>query len=547
MKRKFSAVLSVMLCIAIMFTLTAVSAAAAQDADAYVIGSADELNAFSAAVAGGDDFSGKVVVLSADITADEDFSPIGNKENPFAGTFDGNSHTVSGVFAECDYAGFFGYTKDAVISELTVSGDFFAAEYAGGIVAYGENTVIVGCVNDACVYADYYTGGIAGYLTGEIIDCKTTSTPAIIGYEAHTGGILGYGAADITGCANNAYIQGIRNVGGIAGYSTGDITYCTNTVRIEAGANNCGGIAGYAAGDISFSKNAGAVAGTGKTGGIAGILSGASIIECLNSGSVTATGEYAGGIAGYITDAAISDCACVASVFSSSDFAAGIFGSSSVSVVSRCVFTSTATSLNSTEAAIGGVTGGTVTACYYNSENSSKAFVTGNVSSGASGITSAEIAAASSYEGWDFNDVWAINEVHASYPLLRNAGFHTLSVVGEAMPSCTENGYRSEFCSVCHEEINTVLEATGHDYKIVSIRYPSCAAAGYTDTVCTVCGDAISETVEALPHTDADGNKTCDECGKDLSVNEPAAKKSFFQKIIDFFSGIFEWLKNLFN
>ncbi len=555
MNKRYGKIISVFLSIALIFAFSSVCAYALNakgsgtEADPYLITTASELKGFGEAVADGDDFADKYIVLNSDITVDDTFLPIGTKNAPFSGIFNGNGHTVSGISFDCDYAGFFAYTKNAVISDLTVSGNIFAIDYAGGIAAYADNTVIENCISDTYIYADNYAGGIAGYIkSGKISDCSTTSTLTIIGYEEYVGGIAGSSGADIENCTNNAYVQGAKNTGGIAGTSSADILYCTNTVRVEASANNCGAIAGYTSGSVKYCKNTGGIIGSGKTGGIVGVGSNAEIAECLQQGSVTASDEYAGGIAGYLTGGKLSDCICTADVYSSSDFAAGIFGSASSTEIARCLFTASATARNSTDAAIGALVSGNVNSCYFDNSKESKAFAAGTAPAGAYGLNASEMVTASSYSGWDFNKVWDINEVHASYPLLRNIGFHTLSFVSETKATCTENGIRTEICSLCAETIVTETEAFGHDYKIVSLKYASCMAPGYTDRVCNTCGDAVSETVEALPHTDADGNKICDECEKDLNAKQDTEKeKNLFEKIADFFKKIIDWFRSLFK
>lgn len=547
MKRKSAKILSVILSIVLVFSFASVTVFAAEG-DGVTISTAAELSAFSKAVADGDDFAGITVSLTADISVDADFLPIGTKDTPFAGVFEGNGHEISDLAPDCNYAGLFAFTDGAEISDLTVTGEVFAFNYAGGIVAYAVDTVIENCVGNACVYADNYTGGIAGYMaSGKIIDCSTTSDPAIIGYEAYTGGILGAGKADIIRCTNNAYIEGIKNTGGIAGSSSGNISYCLNAFSLEASGVNCGGIAGYTNGSVSYSRNKSAVTGSGKTGGIAGVASDAVIKECLNEGAVNANGNYTGGIAGYVTGGKISDCLSKAKVTNSADFVAGIFGYCSAATVERCLFTASVTSRTSTGAAIGAVANGNIADCYYNSASGAKAFVTGTSKTGATGISASDIAKASSYANWDFNNVWAINEIHAAHPLLKNVGYHALTVTDTVEATCTSDGYTKEFCTLCHETITTVFPASGHDYRIVSVKYASCTEAGYTDKVCNICSFAVSEDAPILPHADENADEICDNCGKDLKVKQPTEKKSFFQKIIDFFAGIFDWLKNLFN
>ena len=555
MKTGYAKFLSIFLSIVLMLTLFTVSASALSvsgkgtEDDPYTIATAADLDKFSKAVAEGEDFSGRYIILSNNITASDTFAPIGNKENPFNGIFDGNGKKITAPAIDSDYAGLFAYTDGARISNLTVAGEFFAENYAGGIVAYADDTVITGCVNEAEVYAFNYAGGIAGYIaSGEITDCTASAVTVVIGYENYTGGIAGSSAAAISGCTNNAYVQGEKNVGGIAGTSSGNISGCFNTVRVEANSNNCGAIAGFSSGNISCCKNTGAVSGKGKTGGIAGVLSGAQISQCLQSGSVSATDNYAGGIAGYATGGKITDSIATANVFSSADYVAGIFGNASATEISRCVFTAEATSLKSTDAAIGAVSNGTVTNCYYNSANETKAFVSGSAKTGATGLSDAQLLNKASYTGFDFTNVWAINEIHAKHPLLRKFNFHTTSVIEDIKATCTEDGHKTEICSICHETIETEYKATGHNYMTVSVKYASCTVPGYIDKVCTLCADAVSETINTLPHTDTDSNEICDECGKSLKEPEkPAENKSIFERIAEFFRMIIDWFRGLFS
>lgn len=90
------------LALCMMFTLFAGQAYAADAAEGadLVICTADELAAFRDAVNEGDSYSGKHVVLAADIElgGDEDpwTMPIGSlSTNAFAGTFDGNGYKIS--------------------------------------------------------------------------------------------------------------------------------------------------------------------------------------------------------------------------------------------------------------------------------------------------------------------------------------------------------------------------------------------------------------------------------------------------------------------
>lgn len=130
-------------------------------------------------------FSGKTIILTEDINLNTDdvpasgneWTPVGNRDNSFNGIFDGDGHTVGGLYVpdttECP--GLFGMGgDDAVIRNLIVVGTICAGESAGdacvgvgGICAasYGkvQNCGFYGTIKaDDSVYNELFVGGIAG-------------------------------------------------------------------------------------------------------------------------------------------------------------------------------------------------------------------------------------------------------------------------------------------------------------------------------------------------------------------------------------------------
>ena len=97
-------------------------------------------NAFADMVEGGADYSGKMVLLAADIEVDE---MVGTSGHPFRGTFDGNGHTLTfyqNATEEC--AAPFRYAKNATICNLTVKGHITtSAKCAAGLIGRSFGTV----------------------------------------------------------------------------------------------------------------------------------------------------------------------------------------------------------------------------------------------------------------------------------------------------------------------------------------------------------------------------------------------------------------------
>lgn len=551
MKKTWLKAVSIFLCLLLVFSFSVTALAVTAEgsgeyADPYLISTKEDLEAISKAVSDGEDFDGVFFRLENDITVTDSFAPIGTKETPFSGYFDGNGKTVSGLSLDRDYAGLFAFTDKAVIKGLTVNGALKADSFAGAITAYAKNTVIEDCKASVSVTAESYAGGIAGYIeSGSIKNCSTTGSTIIAGHKEYTGGIAGFTKATITSCENNAYILGSDTAGGIAGASEGDILLCTNKVNLEA-SENLGGIAGLCEGEIKYCTNTGDLKADTNLGGIAGVGYNAKITQCSSSGKLTANISFAGGVAGYLSGAEVSNCISTGNVFAST-FAGGIFGNAQKSVISECIALSGVTALDSSYAGIGALSNSTVTKCYYNSGANSSALYTGT-SSETAGIPASAFTSKESFTSLDFENIWEINLLHASHPLLKNIPYHTVSATSTEKAECEKDGKVQGICNICNQQVTILTPAFGHSYIVVSSKLPSCKIAGYTDRLCTTCGKAESETVPATGHTDEDGNKICDICAQDLKEEAPTqTEKSFFEKLADFFRMLIEWIANIFN
>lgn len=191
---------------------------AISDDGIYCIATGAELAWFAAEVNKGNKADAR---LTADIDlGDYDWTPAGSSSKPFSGNFDGNGHTVSGLYIntpKASYKGLFGYVKGAsdkhaTIKNLTVNGFVSAKQYSAGVAGYiHQYSDIERCANLADVTgASTYIGGVAGYI-GNATATVTDS----------------YNAGDITGTTNcagvvgahvaNARIENVYNIGEITG------------------------------------------------------------------------------------------------------------------------------------------------------------------------------------------------------------------------------------------------------------------------------------------------------------------------------------------
>ena len=269
-------------------------------------------------------FVGKYFILKNDIVLNSDvlsavaggtagslqqWTPIGRRANPdddvhsFCGSFDGDGHTVSGLYIDNSskgvdflrYTGLFGavgiggllhniYICDAYIAETVCRAGILCG------YAYTEGTAVTDCTvrdskikifktdaggSSSAAYQSGYIGGIAGALggNGNIAFCTTENVVIehADGHNAYIGGIAGAVAGDAGFCSARGSIvigsDGItddtskRHAGGICAQAGGIVTDCLSAM------------------DFTIQDNADVNA--------AGIcfLSGSAVLRCVNRGS----------------------------------------------------------------------------------------------------------------------------------------------------------------------------------------------------------------------------------------------------------------------
>lgn len=254
----------------------------------YLIATTYDMDALASQVNGGNSFSGTYFLMTADLDyTGKGYSIIGNYNNRFCGSFNGDGHTISNVTlsGNGESKGIFGaigsggMVKNLTLDQSSISGK----SEIGGIAGFIENATISNCINHGSITSPSYPmcaglGGIVGYATNSsIIDCQNqgeVSRHDNAGCYA-TGGIVGRAEnnCNISGCQNSAFIFGTENTGGIAGQA------------------NSGTI-------ISHCKNTGTIEGQSRSGGIVGYADGANVSHCYNLAIVTAYSGPAGGIVG---------------------------------------------------------------------------------------------------------------------------------------------------------------------------------------------------------------------------------------------------------
>lgn len=141
----------------------------------YVIGTKEQLTRLSAIVGGtsavnsikndtyvyvqaqSGDYSGAYFKLADNIPSVGNITPIGSNTHSFAGNFDGNNKTISGlnISVAGNNVGLFGYISGATIKNLTVNGSVKGSSNVGGVVGYALNSTIENVTNNASISSTY--------------------------------------------------------------------------------------------------------------------------------------------------------------------------------------------------------------------------------------------------------------------------------------------------------------------------------------------------------------------------------------------------------
>ena len=249
------------------------------------------------------------------------WTPIGTAAMTYVGTFDGNGHTVDGVYVNDEnlgYAGFFGLVGDinannhysGHVKNLTVGENSLILGYkcgdsgsTGGVAATAMSIdTLENCINRATVagkssYVPFNSsasrvgmvGGIVGCMAGKAENCENYGT---VVSDNYAGGIAG----NLTGGRTNTYAQAYvslencRNYGEV--YGNEDLVSPTETSGHAGGiVGNSGGgdTAGCDGGIIAGCINFGRVRASGAAGIVYQAREGTGIRYCANRSEVAAT------------------------------------------------------------------------------------------------------------------------------------------------------------------------------------------------------------------------------------------------------------------
>ena len=198
---------------------------------AQLAGLARLTNGTAEGVTGAVSFSGTTVKLGADVSlGGMTWTSIGS----FAGTFDGQGHTVSGLAGS---ALFKLLNSAGTIKNLTVDGAITTDKnYVAALVGtMNANTKLLNCVNRASVTGSDTAAGLVGSANGNawtplnplISGCANFGT--ITATSGTASGLVAFGSyAYIYNCYNAGAVTAATHAAGIASLSSGSVQNCYN-------------------------------------------------------------------------------------------------------------------------------------------------------------------------------------------------------------------------------------------------------------------------------------------------------------------------------
>ena len=221
-----------------------------------------------------------VIAANIDLSGYSNWEPIGTKSAPFTGTITSQAassgyYKVANITTkDTTYAGLFGYTKNANLSNIIVETVTSTGDYAGGVVGCAVGTKLSNCqAYGTTVNAKINAGGVVGRMetSSSAASCKLSGSKTVqvtyVSGKSGTkaaGGICGYATSssisnarvDITG---NICLQSNNSLagyaGGVVGYTNSSVTNSLVLAKVSANknssSNSAGGIVGYTNSSIS--------------------------------------------------------------------------------------------------------------------------------------------------------------------------------------------------------------------------------------------------------------------------------------------------------
>ena len=386
-------------------------------------------------------------ILDADIDLSEieDWTPIGDQSNPFTGYFDGNNHTISNLTIKksVNYKGLFGYANGTTFKNVQLRNvnTTYYNNYTGALVGYLINGNVTDCnVEDGRINVGHYSGGLCGYVSGTMSNCY--SKIDVYGNNIHVGGLVGY----LFGTGYNLYSTGIVScgsgttnsgdgVGGLIGALQGSLynSYSSSEVYSGSSGQNVGGLIGqltcnnsiltynvekcYATGNVRSSRNST----PNYVGGLIGLVSAGASSAYTADVTVNLSNMFStGNVEGWTCGSAIGNVSASGIVVNTT--------TTRIATVNINNIYSKGNTRNTSNNSVNIKTNKSGLIKYRGTANGGQINVTNSYyarkstlsysSNGGTGLLLNDMKQKSSFQDWDFNEVWALDLDGKSTPYL---------------------------------------------------------------------------------------------------------------------------------
>ena len=309
-----------------------------------------------------------------------------------------NSYT-SGNISGSISGGLVGYANATLtIANSYASGNVSGNDYSGGLVGQASAIIITNSYASGNVSNGLYSGGLVGYVGNARIENSYASgnvstTARFINQEDTRSGTTSCPSCNATSCDGQTYYGTITYIYNYSGYSGGIVGYANGILDIS---NN------YASGNIIMNLNASESSESSFSSGCSNRYGDKYSITIRTIRNYNYS-LYSSGLVGYANNTSN-----ITNSYASGSITENLDGTLREDISSRT--------------RIGGIFGrynnGTMTSVYYNSESTSQASGSGNLTSGVFAISSDNLKKKNSFLNWDFNEIWDIDE-GISYPYLR--------------------------------------------------------------------------------------------------------------------------------
>ena len=194
------------------------------------------------------------------------WTPIGTKDNPFRGTFDGNGYTIKNMTIASavgtSYGGLFGYTDGASILNVGLENAIIKeVVHAGGIVCYADNTRLEKVYSDFSISNDLggpadnigisATNGAGGLVyelknslntSSKGLSCSYNNIPVKVTSNGGAGGLVGVLLASSIDNSYNNYYGNVQTpnpqISDVVGEIEDNTSYFTNMFSLSSKFNN---------------------------------------------------------------------------------------------------------------------------------------------------------------------------------------------------------------------------------------------------------------------------------------------------------------------